>query len=476
MDSIAQKNQNEKQFNTNTNYFFKFIKLGDLLNQCNFYKAKGFSPIFIFKFIFQLLFTNKNFYQHNQTKHKTFSKDVVYRFFKSTYYNWNKLLMLIAIKLISFYDGLTSNKRVKVLIFDDSPYDKSRSKNIELLSRVYDHAAHKYIKGFRMLTCVWSDGFSTIPIAFSLLSGTKKQILFEENKEINKNSNGYKYRQTAKKPAPEVVLEMIKEAIECKIKFDYVLFDTWFSSRKAILDIKCTLERNIIAMVKKGSNNLYEYNNKKYTLAKLKKLSRTRKGKERKKSGNQDILSSIIVKVTDGERETKVKIVFVQKKHGNDWLAIISTDTSISEEEIVRIYRRRWDIEVFFKACKSLLQLGKEYQIRSYDGLVGHTTIVLIRYIMLSFSVRNSEDNRTIGGLFLETTEEVRDITVCEAIQLMMDVLSEVVIEHVSKKSHLKKAEITALIDDLVNTFISRLPEYLKRILTPLITPKLLSF
>ncbi len=32
----------------------------------------------------------------------------------------------------------------------------------------------------------------------------------------------------------------------------------------------------------------------------------------------------------------------------------------LSEEEIIRVYGKRWDIEVFFKICKSCLKLVKE--------------------------------------------------------------------------------------------------------------------
>ena len=33
------------------------------------------------------------------------------------------------------------------------------SKKVELLSRVFDHTGKKYLKGFRMLTLGWSDGY-----------------------------------------------------------------------------------------------------------------------------------------------------------------------------------------------------------------------------------------------------------------------------------------------------------------------------
>jgi IS4 transposase len=34
---------------------------------------------------------------------------------------------------------------------------------------------------------------------------------------------------------------------------------------------------------------------------------------------------------------------------------LISTNPELSNEEIVRLYGRRWDIEVFFKMAKQLL-------------------------------------------------------------------------------------------------------------------------
>jgi hypothetical protein len=65
-------------------------------------------------------------------------------------------------------------------------------------------------------------------------------------------------------------------------------------------------------------------------------------------------------------------------------LALISIDISLTEDEIIRIYGKRWDIEVFFKMNKSFLKLGKEFQCRSYDSMVAHTSIVFARYMMLS--------------------------------------------------------------------------------------------
>ncbi|WP_331281946.1 transposase, partial [Lactobacillus delbrueckii] len=56
------------------------------------------------------------------------------------------------------------------------------------------------------------------------------------------------------------------------------------------------------------------------------------------------------------------RIVCVRNRYNRkDWIALICTDMTIDENEIIRIYGKRWDIEVFFKTCKSFLKLGTEY-------------------------------------------------------------------------------------------------------------------
>jgi len=113
--------------------------------------------------------------------------------------------------------------------------------------------------------------------------------------------------------------------------------------------------------------------------------------------------------------------VFVKNRNKkSDWLAILSTDITLSDEEIVRIYGKRWDIEVFFKMIKQCLNLNKEVSLRNFDGIIAHTTIVMFRYVFLSVEQRNSTDGKTFGGMFREVIEEMEDITVLEALNRIL--------------------------------------------------------
>ena len=55
------------------------------------------------------------------------------------------------------------------------------------------------------------------------------------------------------------------------------------------------------------------------------------------------------------------KLVFVRNRSKRmDYLVLISMDISLTEDEIIQLYGKCWDIEVFFKTSKSVLRLTGE--------------------------------------------------------------------------------------------------------------------
>jgi len=453
MNTIITKNDTEKQFKSTINRFFKENKINYLLKQSNFSKEKGVPCGSLFKFIFLLVFTGKNLFRTLESKNieVSFAKDTVYRFLNSTHFNWRKFLLLLSSSIIkNDIEPLTSDDRVNVLIVDDSFYSRTRSKSVELLANVFDHVDRKYKKGFRLLTLGWSDGNTFLPLAFTLLSSEKeKNRICPINQTTDKRSNGYKIKAEAIRKAPDVMIDLIKQAAAYAIPGTYVLFDSWFTYPKTLIRI-LELKLHTIAMVKAMPNVFYGYGGKKLN---LKSLYATLK----KKRGKANVKASVIVEIGVDSQATPInaKIVFVKNRNkSRSWLALISTDITLSDEEIIRIYGKRWDIEVFFKMNKSFLNLAKEFQGRSYDSMVAHTTIVFTRYIMLSMQSRNNEDLRTIGGLFFNCCDELQDILFLESIQIILGLLKNALHEKLS----LTKEQINSFMD----YFISTLPGCLK--------------
>ena len=112
--------------------------------------------------------------------------------------------------------------------------------------------------------------------------------------------------------------------------------------------------------------------------------------------------------------------MFVRRRHRRDWLAILSTRVDLPDAEIVRIYVKRWDIEVFFKMLKHYLNLEREVQLRDYDGLIGHITIVMTRYVFLVLEQRRHDDPRTLGTLFFACCAESADLTLAGALERLL--------------------------------------------------------
>lgn len=176
--SITQDNQNEIQISVYIRRFFDRFHVSSALKAANAYKKKGIPVIEIFQYLFILIFSNRSMYMDLLAGRNTpaFAKDTVYRFMKMAHINWIRFTAILSARIIhNAVVALDSKDRVNVLIIDDSMFERKRSKKVELLTKVYDHAKHCYCFGFRMLTLGWFDGSSFLPVNSLLLSSEKKK-------------------------------------------------------------------------------------------------------------------------------------------------------------------------------------------------------------------------------------------------------------------------------------------------------------
>lgn len=379
-----------------------------------------------------------------------FCKNTAYRFLNNAKINWLRFTTLLSVGIINrFMKPLTDENRKDVFIIDDSLFDRSRSKKAELLAKVFDHCSMKYRRGYRMLTLGWSDGNSFVPVNHCLLSAADDKNLLCEAGCYDGRSLAGKRRKQARLKATEVMVELVKTALHAGLSAKYVLFDSWFSSPKTITALKEDCGLDTIAMVKKSSKVKYGYRGGQFNIKEI-------YAKNRKRRGRFKYLLS--VEVTVGNETIPAKIVCVRNKSKKkDWLAIISTDTLLSEEEIIRAYGKRWEIEVFFKSCKSYLKLAKECHSLSYDALTAHVSIVFVRYMMLSVAQRRNEDDKMICELFFYLADEMEDITFSQSMRIIIDALMDCVMEYF---------QITEQqLEDFTSSFIQKLPKYMQEAL-----------
>jgi len=402
--------------------FFQNQRISSLLKRSNIDKEKGIAPVTLFRMLFTLVFTGKNLYRTLEGGGNCgMAKDTVYRFLNSVHTHWRRFLLLLSSRLIrEELRQLTGAGNMKVLIADDTLYRRNRSRQVELLSRVFDHTDHRYYRGFRMLTLGWSDGNSFLPVSCALLaSSSEKNRLVPVHSDLDRRTNGAKRRREAIRKATDVLVEMVAEATASGIEVRHLLFDSWFAY-PTIMRKLLAQGMHTLCMLKVTEKIFYRYQGEDIHLAALYR-------KIRKRRGRAKILASVRIEIGKDDKGVPIpaKIVFVRDRRAKKWLALLSTDTALSDEEIITTYKRRWDIEVFFKMAKSFLNLAKECQSRSYDALVAQAHVVCCRYIMLALAKRTNQDPRTFGTLFHACCEELEQVTFAEALAILLILLKQ---------------------------------------------------
>lgn len=226
---------------------------------------------------------------------------------------------------------------------------------------------------------------------------------------------------------------MMNQTLSFGINADYVLMDTWFTTEPFIQKIN-NLGLDVIGMVKQLRQR-YEYNGR---LLNLRKLFQAIPNKK-----HGDIICSAIVKTKKG---ILCKLVFIRNRNcKREYLAILSTDISLDDCEIVRLYARRWLIETWFSAQNLHFKFGTETYARDYDNLISFVSVASIRFIMMEFWRRYEEDERSLGAISRFTKEQIQDKPYQAAIDSLMRcfISAPKILEEAGlhKKSCLAKAE-----------------------------------
>jgi hypothetical protein len=198
---------------------------------------------------------------------------------------------------------------------------------------------------------------------------------------------------------------------------------------------------HVICIVKNTSKVFYELEGQSLTLSKIYRMIRKRRGKAK-------IKGLMIIGI--GEKQ-KAKLVFVcNRNNGSKWLALLCADLSLPDKDVVRIYGKRWDIEVFFKMSKHYLKLDSEIQVQDFDSIVAHSSIVMIRYIFLAVEQRFASDDRIIGSLFLAASEEIRDLSLTDALFRILSIVWNKVRQYYSESEQLVLEIIEATMKEAI--------------------------
>lgn len=253
------------------------------------------------------------------------------------------------------------------VLIDDTIEEKPHTDENDIVCYHYDHSQDRTVKGINIVNFVYhttlGDGQNiSLPVAFELVAKT----------EVVQDEKTGKYKRKSPVSKNEMVRERLKILVQHnRLKFKYVLWDSWFSAKDNMVLVKQTLKKEFIGALK---------GNRLVALSEADKLA-----------GQFVAVSEVELK--PGQCRLVylkgldfpvllAKQVFTNKDGSTGTLFLISSDTSLNWFEITTIYQIRWNVETFHKSLKQNTALEKS-PTKTVRSQSNHIFAVMIAFIKL---------------------------------------------------------------------------------------------
>ncbi len=342
----------------------KAFHFSSLIKSFSHFKKRGYSFELVFSLLISQVFmgeTSVNSMVANKSNVFSFlKKDVFYRLKNNPVIDWRMILWMFSIRFLKIMEQKSDlQDKIKCLILDDSLLEKT-GKSIEKISRVWDHVKHRSVLGYKLNLLGYWDGFSFIPVDFTLHreKGKNKKKPFGLSKKEFKNQfkkkrgtklSSYERVREADKTKIQTGLKMFKRAIKKGLKVDYLLMDSWFTNNAFIEAVRAVKKQTVhlIGMYKLVKTK-FEYNDKAMTYSQIRNIMG--KPKRNRKTGLHYLEAKVLL------AGKPVKLFFSRKGKRGKWKTFITTDTQLSFGKMLEIYQIRWTIEVFFYGKEKIMQ------------------------------------------------------------------------------------------------------------------------
>ena len=348
-------------------------------------------------------------------------KDVFYEFLNDGRTDWRKLVYHIACQLWTKVIVRSDHRPTDTcLMIDDTDFPKT-GRRMENIGRVHSHLEHRSILGFKALFLGITDGISQMLLDFAILGEKgRKGNYGMSQKELSRRYSIERDEADAiqtrlgeySMSKIDLAIEMVRRAVRHKIRFRYVLADSWFTCAKIVRFIRSRhVKCDYIGMIKVGEEGKtrYRFEHKELTAPAIIKKQNNRGGKKYSRRLKCWYLSADVVFA-----DTRVRLFFIRRSKRGPWSGLLTTDLGLGFLEAYKIYSRRWSLEVVFKESKGLLGLGK-CQSANFAAQIACTSLVALQYDILSV-VKRFMDYETIGELFRQVGQDSLELTITERI------------------------------------------------------------
>lgn len=225
-----------------------------------------------------------------------------------------------------------------VLIVDDSIEAKPYTDESELICWHWDHTVNRSVKGINLLTCLYYCQDVALPVAFELV---------RKPDWVTDTKTG-KQKRAARITKQEQYRKMLSTCVANQLPFRYVLNDSWFASAENMVYVKETLKNDFVMPLKENRKvSMVAPNTPKRQFAQVSWVSL-----------EANTLLTVWLEDVDFPL-LLVKQVFTNEDGSEGIVYLVTSDTTLTADQIVTLYQKRWKVEEYHKSLKSNLSFAK---------------------------------------------------------------------------------------------------------------------
>jgi hypothetical protein len=225
-----------------------------------------------------------------------------------------------------------------VIIIDDSISEKPYTDENDLICWHWDYANNRSVKGINFLTALYQVGAVSLPVAFDLVSKTETYLDAKTNKEKRRSPLSKNERMRT----------LLRVCVHNEIQFSYVLADLWYASAENMQFVVRDLKKHFVLPLKE---------NRKVAVSAA------------EQKANRFVAVETLALPVGQTREIWLedvpfalwltKEVFTNKDGSQGVRYLVSDDLTLTYDQLIKLYQRRWRIEVYHESLKQNASLEK---------------------------------------------------------------------------------------------------------------------
>jgi hypothetical protein len=221
------------------------------------------------------------------------------------------------------------------LLLDDSIIEKAYTDENGLVTVHYDHSQDRYVKGINLVSAILLLGQVSLPVTYELVVKTQRC-----------NCQTRKEEWKSERTKNEMFRDMVSVCVKNSLRFTYVLCDSWYTNSENIKHV-LRLKKHLIGAVKSNLEVALSLTDKK--AGKFLKL-------------NQLQLELGLQQVYIRQVEVPVSLckdVFINEDGSQAIEYLLCTDLSLSFQQVITTYQKRWGVEEYHKSLKQNTSVAK---------------------------------------------------------------------------------------------------------------------